>query len=223
MSDDSSNAASDTEQEKQPTTIADDIVVTKYKMASEITNKVLKEIVEKCVDKTSVMSLCELGDNRLLEETGKVFKKEKNLKKGASLSHLISHHFTSPLFLFYFYCGSFKASRSRLVFRLTIVFATFRLSRATLMSFSRRAILLLCTTTFSLMFFYLTLILLICFLLLYSDLGCHIDGFIAVAAHTLVIGATKVIIILPIKNEIFSENLDILGFLSNKFQGNVSN
>lgn len=157
MSDDSSNAASDTEQEKQPTTIADDIVVTKYKMASEITNKVLKEIIEKCVDKASVMSLCELGDNRLLEETGKVFKKEKNLKKGAS-SSLISH-ITSPLFLFYFLFGSFKASRSRLVFRLTIVFATFRLSRATLMSFSRRAILLLCTTTFSLMFFlYLTLI-----------------------------------------------------------------
>lgn len=97
MSDDSSNAASDTEQEKQPTTIADDIVVTKYKMASDITNKVLKEIVEKCVDKASVMSLCELGDNRLQEETGKVFKKEKNLKKGASLSH-ISHHFTSPPF-----------------------------------------------------------------------------------------------------------------------------
>jgi methionine aminopeptidase len=25
-----------------------------------------------------------------------------------------------------------------------------------------------------------------------SDLGCHIDGFIAVAAHTFVVGATKV-------------------------------
>ena len=24
-----------------------------------------------------------------------------------------------------------------------------------------------------------------------SDLGCHIDGFIAVAAHTFVVGATK--------------------------------
>lgn len=38
MSDASSSAASDTE-EKQPTTIADDIVVTKYKMASDITNR----------------------------------------------------------------------------------------------------------------------------------------------------------------------------------------
>lgn len=140
MSDDSSNAASDTEQEKQPTTIADDIVVTKYKMASDITNKVLKEIVEKCVDKASVMSLCELGDNRLQEETGKVFKKEKNLKKGISFPTCISVnncicHF-SPL----------KSDPDVILKEGDLV----------------------------------TL-----------DLGCHIDGFIAVAAHTLVIGATK--------------------------------
>jgi hypothetical protein len=25
-----------------------------------------------------------------------------------------------------------------------------------------------------------------------SDLGCHVDGFIAVAAHTFVVGASKV-------------------------------
>lgn len=41
MSDESSHGGSDTE-EKQPTTIADDIVVTKYKMASEITNRIYK-------------------------------------------------------------------------------------------------------------------------------------------------------------------------------------
>ena len=29
-------------------------------------------------------------------------------------------------------------------------------------------------------------------LLYFSDLGAHIDGFIAVVAHTLVIGASKV-------------------------------
>lgn len=40
MSADSSNAASDNEEKTtQPTTIADDIVVTKYKMASDITNR----------------------------------------------------------------------------------------------------------------------------------------------------------------------------------------
>ena len=26
----------------------------------------------------------------------------------------------------------------------------------------------------------------------FSDLGCHVDGFIAVAAHTIVVGASKV-------------------------------
>lgn len=139
MSDASSSAASDTE-EKQPTTIADDIVVTKYKMASEITNRILKELVDKCVDKTSVMSLCELGDNRLTEETGKVFKKEKNLKKGISFPTCISVnncicHF-SPL----------KSDPDVILKEGDLV----------------------------------TL-----------DLGCHIDGFIAVAAHTMVIGASK--------------------------------
>jgi hypothetical protein len=27
---------------------------------------------------------------------------------------------------------------------------------------------------------------------IFSDLGCHLDGFIAVAAHTFVVGASKV-------------------------------
>lgn len=40
MADDSSSAVSDTEEQKEVgTTIAEDIVVTKYKMASEITNR----------------------------------------------------------------------------------------------------------------------------------------------------------------------------------------
>lgn len=139
MSDASSSAASDTE-EKQPTTIADDIVVTKYKMASDITNRVLKELIDKSVDKASVMSLCEYGDNRLSEETNKVFKKEKNLKKGISFPTCISVnncicHF-SPL----------KSDPDVILKEGDLV----------------------------------TL-----------DLGCHIDGFIAVAAHTFVIGANK--------------------------------
>jgi hypothetical protein len=39
MADDSSAASSDNEEQQVPTTIADDIVVTKYKMAAEITNR----------------------------------------------------------------------------------------------------------------------------------------------------------------------------------------
>jgi methionine aminopeptidase len=32
----------------------------------------------------------------------------------------------------------------------------------------------------------------VCFLLFVSDLGAQVDGYIAVIAHTLVVGATKV-------------------------------
>lgn len=139
MSDDSSNAASDNE-EKTPTTIAEDIVVTKYKMAAEITNRVLKEIMDKCVNGASTIQLCEFGDNRLLDETSKVFKKEKNLKKGISFPTCISAnncicHY-SPL----------KSDPDYILKDGDLI---------------------------------------------KIDLGCHIDGFISVAAHTFVIGATK--------------------------------
>ncbi len=92
MADDSSSGEEDTRQQKSttnkdkdeevPTTIADDLVVTKYKMASEITNKILKEVADKCVDGASSMQICEFGDARLVEETSKVYKKEKHMKKG---------------------------------------------------------------------------------------------------------------------------------------------
>lgn len=126
--------------EEAPTTIADDIVVTKYKMAAEITNRILKEIVEKCVAGASAKDICEHGDKRILEETGKVFKKEKNMKKGLSFPTCISAnncicHF-SPL----------KSETD------------YELKDGDLVKI---------------------------------DLGCHVDGFIAVAAHTTVVGASK--------------------------------
>lgn len=43
---------------------------------------ILKELISKCVPGTSVLELCEYGDRRLMEETGKVFKKDKEMKKG---------------------------------------------------------------------------------------------------------------------------------------------
>jgi len=91
MADDSSSAVSDNEEQKTVgITIAEDIVVTKYKMAAEITNKVLKELVDKCVGGASTVQLCEFSDNRILEETAKIFKKEKHLKKGISFPTCIS-------------------------------------------------------------------------------------------------------------------------------------
>ena len=43
---------------------------------------VLRQVVEKCVAGASVVDLCELGDRLILEETSKVYKKEKEMKKG---------------------------------------------------------------------------------------------------------------------------------------------
>ena len=43
---------------------------------------VLKQVIEACVPGASVRDVCELGDKLLTEETSKVFKKEKELKKG---------------------------------------------------------------------------------------------------------------------------------------------
>lgn len=142
MSDNDSSSGSDNEQEKKTvgTTIADDLVVTKYKMASEITNRVLKEVMMKCVPNTSSVEVCAFGDQRILEETEKVFKKEKNMKKGSAFPTCISCnncicHF-SPL----------RSDKDYLIKDGDLV---------------------------------------------KIDLGCHIDGFIAVAAHTFVVGATK--------------------------------
>ena len=67
---------------EDPPTISDDLVVTKYKMAAEITNKVLKELVSACTASASVREVCMLGDRRLTEETGKAFKKDKKITKG---------------------------------------------------------------------------------------------------------------------------------------------
>lgn len=140
---DNSDSGSDNEQEKKTvvgTTIADDLVVTKYKMAADITNRVLKEVMAKCLANTSSVELCALGDQRIAEETEKVFKKEKAMKKGSAFPTCISSnncicHF-SPL----------KSDPDYLIKDGDLVKV---------------------------------------------DLGCHIDGFIAVAAHTFVVGASK--------------------------------
>ncbi|RWS16825.1 proliferation-associated protein 2G4-like protein [Dinothrombium tinctorium] len=120
-------------------TIATDIVVTKYKMGGEMVNRVLKELIKKCVAGESVIAICEHGDKLLNEETSKVFKKEKELKKGiafptcVSVNNCICHF--SPL-------------RSE---------PDYTLQDGDVVKL---------------------------------DLGAHIDGFIAVVAHTLVVGAS---------------------------------
>ena len=56
---------------------------------------VLRQVIEKCVAGASVVDLCELGDQMILEETSKVYKKEKEMKKGTSIEctlHMMSYH-----------------------------------------------------------------------------------------------------------------------------------
>lgn len=145
-------ADKDYESDEDVKTIAEDIVVTKYNMAGKMANDVLKKLILECKDGASARSICETGDKLILEETGKVYKKEKELKKGIgfptciSVNHIICHF--SPL-----------ASESDHLLKDGDVVKI--------------------------------------------DLGVHVDGFIALVAHTLVIGASK-------ENKITGRKADVL-------------
>jgi len=76
-------------EEAEPT-IANDMVVTKYTMAAEIVNDVLKELMSQCIEDKSVIELCEFGDKQLIERTSKVFRKDKEMKKGIAFPTCVS-------------------------------------------------------------------------------------------------------------------------------------
>ncbi|CAL8319848.1 unnamed protein product [Merluccius merluccius] len=78
------------DEDSQEQTIADDLVVTKYKMGAEIANQALKVVVDAATAGVSVLSLCEKGDAFISTETGKVFKKEKEMKKGIAFPTSVS-------------------------------------------------------------------------------------------------------------------------------------
>jgi len=126
------------EQEEQLPTIADDLVVTKYKMAAEIVNGVLKETMAKCVAGASVQELCVFADNRIVELTGAVYKKEKDMKKGISFPCCISVNNCI--------CHFSPTTNQKLE---DVVLKAGDLAKI--------------------------------------DLGAHVDGFIAVVAHTVVV------------------------------------
>jgi len=120
-------------------TIAEDLVVTKYKMSAEIVNKVLKEMVAESKPGCSIRDLCVLGDKKLTEETGKAYKKDKKITKGVAFPTCIS-------------VNNVICHYSPLLSEPDTVLADGDLVKI--------------------------------------DLGAHIDGFIAVVAHTFVLGAT---------------------------------
>ncbi|KAM3176153.1 hypothetical protein ACTXT7_007064 [Hymenolepis weldensis] len=91
---------SDYESDEEPT-VADETVLNKYKLAGEICHNVLKELMQKCIPGANIIELCEHGDKRIVEETSKLFKKEKEMKKGVafpttvSVNNVICHY--SPI------------------------------------------------------------------------------------------------------------------------------
>ncbi|KAG5837947.1 hypothetical protein ANANG_G00218510 [Anguilla anguilla] len=76
--------------EQQEQTVAEDLVVTKYKMGGDIANQALRAVVEAAKVGVSVLSLCEKGDALIVAETGKIFKKEKDMKKGIAFPTSVS-------------------------------------------------------------------------------------------------------------------------------------
>uniref|UniRef100_A0A8D2FG53 Peptidase M24 domain-containing protein n=1 Tax=Theropithecus gelada TaxID=9565 RepID=A0A8D2FG53_THEGE len=82
--------------EQQEQTIAKDLVVTKYKMGGEraarcnMANWVLRTLVEASSSGVSVLSLCEKCHATITEEKEKIFKKEKEMKKGIAFPTSIS-------------------------------------------------------------------------------------------------------------------------------------
>lgn len=79
-----------TEEKDVEKTISEDLVVTKYKLAGEIVNRTLKTLKDLVAPGKSVKEICEKGDQLLLDETSKVFKKEKEIKKGIAFPTCLS-------------------------------------------------------------------------------------------------------------------------------------
>ena len=50
---------------------------------------VLRKIIESATAETTARTLCQLGDNLIEEETSKVYKREKELKKGIAMTFYI--------------------------------------------------------------------------------------------------------------------------------------
>lgn len=64
--------------------------VSYYVFHSSYFTGTLKAIVDLCVEGASVKELCNKGDSLILEEAAKVYKKEKDLKKGIAFPTCLS-------------------------------------------------------------------------------------------------------------------------------------
>uniref|UniRef100_A0A915BI63 Peptidase M24 domain-containing protein n=1 Tax=Parascaris univalens TaxID=6257 RepID=A0A915BI63_PARUN len=136
----SENSETNTEEEHDnEESLANDLVVTKYAMAADIVNAVLKEVLAAIKDGVEVGTLCDIGDKLILDRTSKVFKKEKDVLKGIAMPTCVS------------------------VDNCICHFSPLRSDPPVILRNGQ---------------------------MVKVDLGAHIDGFIATAAHTVVVGAS---------------------------------
>eukprot|EP00047_Mylnosiga_fluctuans_P011346 m.20798 g.20798 ORF g.20798 m.20798 type:complete len:415 (-) comp3564_c0_seq1:48-1292(-) len=73
--------------------LTDPEVVTKYKVAADAANRVVKKVADACVAGATTISLCKLGDSLIAEETANVYSKKVNGKavhKGVGFPTCIS-------------------------------------------------------------------------------------------------------------------------------------
>lgn len=78
------------EPEPEEQTIATDLVVTKYQMGAQLVNEIMVTLVAESKAGVKVLEISEMGDRLLLEKTTKVFKKEKEMKKGIAFPTCVS-------------------------------------------------------------------------------------------------------------------------------------
>lgn len=159
-------------------------------------------VVEAALAGTSVRSLCVKGDSFIMEEIGKIFKKEKEMKKGQpTLLRAVGHAGASAL-------GALP-NRCRVSCRNC--FSNLRVCQQLRVPFlageerprcdsERRGSCqnVSCEMGGDLIYFISRWVfshdtsLFLFFVSPYSDLGVHVDGFISNVAHSLIVGVTKV-------------------------------
>ncbi|CAG8818183.1 32621_t:CDS:2, partial [Racocetra persica] len=89
------------EQNEGIQTVQNPDVVQKYQMAAELSNRVLKLVIDSAVDGARILDLCALGDKSIEDGVKNLFAKAKNISKGiafptcVSVNHIICHF--SPL------------------------------------------------------------------------------------------------------------------------------
>eukprot|EP00954_Amorphochlora_amoebiformis_P019571 1333510-Amorphochlora_amoeboformis.AAC.1 len=93
---------SDTPDKKAVEDISNPNVVTKYKKAGEIANNAIKKVMESIKLDGKIVDACQVGDDYIMEECGKIYNKTKpKVEKGigfptcVSVNHVVGHF--SPL------------------------------------------------------------------------------------------------------------------------------